>query len=318
MLRRAVDLFPVWAILLSGIAYAFPAPFAAAGPAITPLLGLVMLGMGLTLTADSFRVVLRRPRVVSIGVGMQFLLMPLLAFAIARLLRLPAELTAGLVLVGACPGGTASNVITFLARGDVALSITLTAGSTLLSVVATPVLTYLYLGRSVDVPVLQMLLSIVWVVLLPVTAGAFINTRFGARLSRVRRLFPLLSVSAIVVIIAIIVGLTGPRLSTAAGAVLAAVALHNAAGMVAGYGVSRALGFSNAECRTLAIEVGMQNSGLGVALAHQYFSALATLPGALFSIWHNLSGSLLASLWARRPPPPGPPAQIRDLPNGRI
>jgi BASS family bile acid:Na+ symporter len=312
MIQRMVDLFPVWAILLAVVAYTFPAPFAAASPAITPLLGLVMLGMGLTLTGKSFRLVLKRPRVVGAGAAMQFVLMPLLAWLIARLLKLPPELAAGLVLVGSCPGGTASNVITFLARGDVALSITLTAISTLLSVMATPLLSWLYLGRIVDVPVLQMLASIVWVVLVPVTAGALVNTRFGSRLSLVRQIFPLVSVLAIVVIIAIIVGLTAPRLEVAAGMVLAAVALHNAGGLAAGYGLSRALRFSPAECRTLAIEVGMQNSGLGVALAHQYFTTLATLPGAVFSIWHNLSGCMLAAAWARRPPKPtrAPPGKL--------
>jgi BASS family bile acid:Na+ symporter len=229
---------------------------------------------------------------------MQFVLMPLIAWLCAKLLQLPPELTVGLVLVGACPGGTASNVITYLARGDVALSITLTSVGTVLSVVATPLLSWLYLGQVVEVPVANMLLSILGVVLLPVAAGTAINTYWGRRLTRVRAAFPLLSVGAIVVIIAIIIGVTAGKLPEVGLAVLAAVVLHNGLGLTAGYWLGRSLRFTPTECRTLAVEVGMQNSGLGVALASQYFGALSTLPGAVFSIWHNLSGSVLAAWWA--------------------
>jgi BASS family bile acid:Na+ symporter len=299
--RSVTDLFPCWAILLATVAHFVPGPFAAGKDAIAPLLGVVMLGMGLTLTGESFRLVLRRAKVVVAGVAMQFLLMPLIAWLTARLLGLPPALAAGVVLVGACPGGTASNVMTFLARGDVALSVTLTTVGTVLSVVATPMLTWAYIGRSVDVPVFDMLVGILWIVLIPVAVGTFLNTRFGSRLDRVRPLFPLVSMLAIVVIIAIIVGLTAGRLPEVGASVLAAVALHNAGGLAFGYGFGRLLGFTPRERRTLAIEVGMQNSGLGVALANQYFSPLATLPGAVFSIWHNLSGSALAAWWARRP-----------------
>jgi BASS family bile acid:Na+ symporter len=301
MIRAVTGLFPVWALLLSAVAYGFPAPFVAAKEAISPLLGVVMLTMGLTLTRESFTLVLRRPSVVAVGVLLQFGAMPLLAWLSARALGLPASLMAGLVLVGACPGGTASNVITFLARGDVALSITLTAVSTVLSVVVTPLVTWVYLGRSVDVPVLEMLLSILWIVLVPVAVGTVVNTRLGHRLRPIAAVFPAVSVAAIVVIIAIIVALTADRLPAVGLAVFVAVALHNAGGLATGYGAGRILGFSRAECRTLAIEVGMQNSGLGVALATRYFSTLASVPGAVFSIWHNLSGAGLAAWWARVP-----------------
>ena len=300
MLTRAVDLFPLWAIVLSTVAYFFPAPFAAMRELITPLLGLVMLGMGLTLTDESFRFVLRRPRVVLAGVVMQFLLMPLIGWVVAHALALSPQLAAGVILVGACPGGTASNVITYLARGDVALSITLTTCSTILAVVMTPLLTWLYLGELVDVPAMDMLLSVLEVVLLPVAVGAAVNTYFGVRLERVRPWFPFVSVVAIVLIIAIIVGLTGPRFAEVGLVVFAAVVLHNGGGLVLGYRLSRALGFTVAEQRTISIEVGMQNSGLGVALAAKYFSAVAAIPGAVFSVWHNLSGSALAAWWARR------------------
>jgi BASS family bile acid:Na+ symporter len=294
-------LFPLWAIVLSSVAYAFPGIFTPLAPAIPPLLGVVMLGMGLTLTTASFTLVARRPFVVLVGVGMQYLIMPLVAWLLGMALGLPAQLVAGLVLVGSCPGGTASNVITYLARGAVALSITLTAVSTVLSVVATPFLTWLLVGRSVPVPVWSMLQNILTIVLLPVAAGVAINMRWGKALDRVRLGFPAASVTAIVVIIAIIVALNREQIASVGPTVMLAVSLHNLLGLTLAFAVARALRFSQAECRTLAIEVGMQNSGLGVVLAHRYFSALAALPGAIFSIWHNLTGSLLAAYWSRRP-----------------
>ena len=204
-----------------------------------------------------------------------------------------------MILLGSCPGGTASNVICYLARGDVALSITLTATSTLLAVFATPLLTLLYAGKVVAVPVLDMLLSIVRIILLPVSLGVILNHYFHRPLVVVRNYFPLLSVGAIVIIIAIIVALNQAQLEQLAPAVAVTVVAHNAFGLLAGYCLARWLGRDERESRTLAIEVGMQNSGLAVALAVKYFSATAALPGALFSIWHNLSGSLLAAVWGR-------------------
>ncbi|MES9990877.1 MAG: bile acid:sodium symporter family protein [Candidatus Thiodiazotropha sp.] len=300
MINLVTRLFPLWALLFSLIAYGMPDPFIDLKPAIVPLLGVVMFGMGMTLTWQNFTAVLKRPQVIGLGVLLQYLLMPLLAWLIAELLALPPYLMAGLVLVGACPGGTASNVVCYLARGDVALSITLTTASTLLAIVATPLLTWLYVGQKVPVPVLSMLWSIFKIVLMPVALGVFINTLFGRRLSGLKHLFPLVSVAAIVVIIAIIVALNRGNLATMGMAVALAVILHNLLGLTAGYWLPRALGWDEPICRTLAIEVGMQNSGLGVALAVKYFSAAAALPGALFSIWHNLTGSMLAGYWSRR------------------
>lgn len=296
-------LFPLWALLGSVLAYVRPEWLAPLKPAIVPLLGLVMLGMGLTLTWRDLAAVWRRPQQVGLGMALQFGIMPLAAWMIGIALGLPAALIAGLVLVGASPGGTASNVVCYLARGDVALSITLTAASTLLAVVATPLLTWLYVGQQVPVPVWDMLLSILKIVLLPVALGVAINTWLGARIAPVQGVFPLLSVAAIVLIIAIIVALNVHNIDAAGWLVALAVVLHNGIGLGAGY----ALGWLGTRdvrsARTLAIEVGMQNSGLAVALAVQYFSAAAAIPGALFSIWHNLSGSALAAFWSRRAPP---------------
>jgi BASS family bile acid:Na+ symporter len=300
MIETTTRLFPLWALLFSLLAYIKPGLFVNLKPAILPLLGIVMFGMGITLTWQSFKKVLRRPGMIGLGLLLQYLLMPFFAWLIAERLGLPPYLIAGMVLVGACPGGTASNVVCYLARGDVALSITLTTVSTLLAIVATPLLTWFYVGQKVPVPVESMLLSIFKIVLLPVALGVLVNSLFGNRLKAVKHLFPLLSVLAIVVIIAIIVALNRSNLSTMGVGVALAVVLHNLSGLLFGYWIPRLMGQDQRTCRTLAIEVGMQNSGLGVALAVKYFSAAAALPGALFSIWHNLSGSMLAGYWSRR------------------
>lgn len=299
MIATATRLFPVWALLLAALAYWQPQGFAGWSDAIVPLLGLVMFGMGMTLTPGSFAAVARRPSLVALGVAMQFVLMPLLAWLIGTLLGLPQALLVGLVLVGSCPGGTASNVICYLARGDVALSIALTAVSTLVALVATPLLTWLYVGARVPVPVADMLLSMLTVVIVPVLAGLTVNSLWGRRLGPIQHLFPLLSVVAIALIIAIIVALKRDQLAQLGALLALAVAAHNLSGLAAGYGLARALGLDRRISRTLAIEVGMQNSGLAVALANQFFSAAAALPGALFSIWHNVSGAALAAWWSR-------------------
>ena len=300
MIQRATAMFPVWAIAFCAVALVSPQWFVGLKPFIVYLLGLVMLGMGMTLSTRHFLDVLRRPGVVVLGVSMQFALMPLFAWAISRGLGLSDELLAGMVLVGASPGGTASNVICFLARGDLALSISLTAISTLLAVIATPLLTLLYAGHSVDVPVAAMLFDVFRFIVVPVTAGVVVNTLVGVRLGRVKQVLPLLSVIAIVLIIAIVVALNRDRLIEVAMLATFAVVFHNVLGLVAGYWIARLLSMDEKICRTLSIEVGMQNSGLAVALALKYFSAPSALPGALFSVWHNLSGSVLAACWSRR------------------
>ncbi|MET0110088.1 MAG: bile acid:sodium symporter family protein [Candidatus Thiodiazotropha sp.] len=300
MINYITRLFPVWALLFSLVAYGEPDLFVDMKPAIVPLLGVVMFGMGMTLTWKNFTDILKKPVVIGFGVLMQYMVMPFAAWLIAVLSGLPPYLMAGLVLVGACPGGTASNVVCFLARGDVALSITLTTASTLLAIIATPILTWLYVGQKVPVPVASMLWSIFKIVLLPVTLGVLVNTLFGRKLGAFKHIFPLLSVLAIVVIIAIIVTLNRSNLANMGIAIALAVIMHNLLGLAGGYWVPKLLGWDERVCRTLAIEVGMQNSGLGVALAVKYFSVAAALPGALFSIWHNLTGSMLAGYWSRR------------------
>lgn len=299
-MERLVGFFPVWAVLLALAALYQPGWFVPMKPAIFPLLGLIMLCMGMTLTRQDVIEAIKQPRVVLLTVLSQFVLMPLFAWLLSMLMGLPLAALAGMVLVGASAGGTASNVMCYLAKGDVALSVWMTTVSTLCAIVMMPVLTWVYLNRLIPVPVWDMLSSIVYVVLLPVTLGVLMNSYFAKGLRRVQAIFPLLSSVAILLIIATIIALNQHNINTQALPVLAAVVLHNSCGLAAGYGLAKLGRYPEPVARTMAIEIGMQNSGLSVALALKYFGVLAALPGALFSIWHNVSGSLLAFFWRRR------------------
>jgi len=298
--HRSMLLFPLFAISFSAIAYFYPQPFLPLKQTIIPFLVVIMFCMGITLTIDDFRRVLQSPKVIALGVFMQYAIMPLSAYVLGTALGLSIELIIGMVLVGSCPGGTASNVICYLAKADVALSITLTLVSTLLAIFATPLLTWLYVGEQVPIPVMKMLWSILNIVVLPVTLGVMLNTFFRRQIEPIKHFFPIISMIAIVFIIAVIVALNQHKLANIGLMVFISVVLHNAVGLLSGYGISRALGYKETTSRTLAIEVGMQNSGLAVALATQYFTAISALPGAVFSIWHNISGSILAGFWAKK------------------
>ena len=295
-----IRLFPIWAIALSILAYYIPAPFIELKPGIIPLLTIIMFSMGLTLSVEDFRRALSMPRLIFSGLILQYTVMPLTALVISRLLQLDAALAIGLILVGTCPGGTASNVITYLAKGNVALSISLTSISTVLAIALTPLITLLIADSAIDVPALKMLVSIMFIVILPVTLGITLKHFFSYRVRRIEHWLPLLAVSAIVLIIAIITALNVGQFSQLSINILLAVALHNLFGLFIGYNGAKLLGYGAKECRTLAIEVGMQNSGLAVALAIKHFSAAAALPGAIFSIWHNISGSALALFWSKK------------------
>ena len=293
-------LFPLWAMLFSLWAFFMPELFNGFKSAIFPLLAVIMFGMGMTLTLKDFQRVGKQPTLIGLGILLQYLVMPLAAFLIAKLLNLPPALLVGMVLVGSASGGTASNVICYLAKGDVALSISLTLTSTLLAVFAMPLLTELYAGQAVLVQGKAMLLDILKLIVGPVLAGTVLNHFLGKYTKRFLPLFPMISVAAIVIIIAIIVALNHQRMQSIVPPLMLAVVLHNSIGLLLGYWVARRLKYSTKICRTLAIEVGMQNSGMAVALAIKYFSAATALPGALFSIWHNLSGSILAAMWAKQ------------------
>ena len=296
----AITLFPIGAVLISILSYLFPELLTPFKSSIVPLLGIVMLGMGMTLRPENFFEVCRRPKTITIGVSLQFILMPLIAFVVASALKLDEALLIGLVVMGSCPGGTASNVICYLAKGDVALSITLTMISTILAVIFTPILTWVYIGERVPVPVLDMMYNIFLIILLPVITGVLVNYYFGKHLHFMKHVFPYISVLAIILIIGIIVALNHNNIPMVAMPLLAAIFWHNILGLASGYYLARWLKIDERACRTIAIEVGMQNSGLAVALAQTYFTSLAALPGAIFSIWHNITGSILAGYWGSK------------------
>ncbi len=300
-MHRMTQLFPPLAVAAGIVAYFAPDVFSPYAWAIVPLLVVIMFAMGLTLTVDDFHRVFRQPAAVGLGVLMQYTIMPVAAFVVGYALSLEPELLAGIVLLGGCPGGTASNVICYLARANVALSVTLTLTSTLVAVVATPLLTWALLNRHVPVDIVGMLGSMVQIVLIPVMLGVAINHALGKRLDAIKPALPALAIAAILIAIAIIVALNQPQLASAALLVVAAVVLHNLLGFIGGYFIPRWLGFDQLTCRTLSIEVGMQNSGLSVALALKHFAPAAALPGAIFSIWHNIAGAVLAGFWASRP-----------------
>ena len=269
---------------------------------INPMLGLIMFGMGLTLSASDFRVVLQRPLDIVVGSVSQFTIMPLLAWGLAKGFALPPELALGVVLVGCCPGGTASNVITFLARGDLALSVGMTAVSTLLAPVLTPLLVWGLAGTLVEVDAWGMLLSILYVVVVPIAAGLVVQ-RFLPRLTqRMVPFLPAFSTLMITMVVALVVSHSAGTLRHAGLTVLLVVILHNVLGLLLGYSVGSCLRLSSAKRRAIGIEVGMQNSGLASSLATLHFAAYpgAVIPGAVFSVWHNISGALVARLFARQ------------------
>ncbi len=268
---------------------------------ITPLLGIVMFGMGLTLKPSDFLPIIRRPKDIIIGELAQFIIMPLVAWLLCKLLSLPTELALGVILVGCCPGGTASNVMCFLAKGDVALSVGMTTVSTLLAPLMTPALVLLLAGETVDVNVMAMFMSIVQVVILPILAGFALSHWLGEKTRQIEPLLPMVSTLAVVMIIGIVVSRNSARILDCSLLVAAAVICHNLLGLGLGYLLASVIGLDAAKRSAISIEVGMQNSGLATSLAATHFAMypLATVPGAIFSVWHNFSGSIAAGLFRR-------------------
>ena len=268
---------------------------------INPMLGVIMFGMGLTLSPADFRVVLSRPKDVLVGCLAQFTIMPLLAWGLTLAFSLPKELALGVILVGCCPGGTASNVITYLAKGDLALSVGMTAVSTLLAPFLTPFLVLLIADSKVDVDPGAMVLSIVYVVIAPIVAGLLCQ-RFLSRLTQcVTPYLPAFSSLAIAFVVGIVVSYNAGELLKGGLVVCMVVVLHNLLGLLLGFLIGYLLRLSHPKCTALSIEVGMQNSGLAASLANMHFEAypLAAVPGAVFSVWHNISGALAAKLYQR-------------------
>lgn len=293
--------FAVWVFLTSVIAFMFPDPFLGLGGFITILLGVVMFGMGLTLKAVDFKIIFTKPLPVLIGVCAQFIIMPLVAFVIAKLLNLPAELAAGLVLLGCVPGGTASNVMVYLAKGNVPLSIAMTSVSTLLAPIMTPLLLLLLAGQWMPVDAVAMFMSIVQVIIVPIVLGLAIKKFFPVAVEKSLTVLPLISVAAIITIVAAVVSGNSATIAASGLLIFTAVMLHNGFGLLLGYFAGKVLGQDEVNRRAIAIEVGMQNSGLGVALATAHFGPLAALPSVLAAAWHNISGPILATYWSKKP-----------------
>ncbi len=284
------------------LALAFPAMLQQIRPTtINYLLGVVMFGMGLTLNLQDFRIVFSRPKDVVIGCLAQFTVMPLIAWALALAFQLDEALALGVVLVGCCPGGTASNVITYLAKGDLALSVGMTGVSTLLAPFLTPLLTWLLAGKSVHVDIVGMLLSILWVVILPIVIGLTVKWLWPRFTEKATDYLPAFTSIAIAFIVAIIIAANADKLLMGGMLIVVVVMLHNICGLAMGYLIGRLLQLSEPKKRAISIEVGMQNSGLASSLATIHFTAypLATIPGAIFSVWHNLSGAAVAYLYRK-------------------
>lgn len=293
------NFFTIWIILFAVIAFYYPGYFSGLTGLIVPTLGIIMFGMGMTLTVDDFRRVLKRPRDIYIGVLLQYLLMPLGAFILVKVFNLNQFLAAGIILLGSCPGGTASNVITYLARGDLALSVTLTSVSTLLCPVLIPVLMFFYASQWIDVPVLKLFLSSFQIVIIPVIAGLTVRAFLREKAEAFNVILPSVSTVSIIFIVGVIVAANSDSISSTGPKLLLIVILHNLFGLISGYYIARLSGMDSRRAKTISIEVGMQNSGLAVALANLHFSLLAALPAAISSVWHNISGSVLAWWWRR-------------------
>lgn len=292
--------FAVLVILTAVIAFIFPSVFVIFGSYITVLLGIVMFGMGLTLKPVDFKLVFTKPLPVIIGICAQYTIMPLIAFGIAYLLRLPAELAAGLVLLGSVPGGTASNVMVYLARGNVALSVAMTSFSTMLAPVMTPLLLFLLAGKWMPVNPVAMFMSIIQVIIIPIILGFLVQRFFPVAVDKSVSVVPLISVLAILIIVSAVTAANAENVITAGFLAFVAVFLHNGFGLLLGYLAALAMKLSEDDRRAISIEVGMQNSGLGVTLASAHFTPLAALPSVWGAIWHNISGPILATIWANK------------------
>ncbi|HSJ39307.1 MAG TPA: bile acid:sodium symporter family protein [Planococcus sp. (in: firmicutes)] len=293
--------FAVWVILFALLAFFFPAAFLGFGSYITILLGVVMFGMGLTLKPVDFKIIFKSPLPVVIGVAAQFLVMPFAAFGIAYLLKLPPELAAGLVLLGCVPGGTASNVMVYLAKGNLALSVAMTSLSTLMAPVMTPLLLLLLAGQWLPVNPVSMFLSIIQVIIIPITLGILVQRFFPKTVAKSISVVPLISVAAILIIVSAVTAANAQNVISSGFIVFFAVFLHNSFGLALGYLTAMAMGLNETDRRAITLEVGMQNSGLGVALAAAHFSPLAALPSVWAAIWHNISGPILATIWSKKP-----------------
>lgn len=295
----AENTFAIWIIIFATLAFFMPNGFSWIAPHISLLLGIIMFGMGLTLTTDDFKRVVKAPKSVLIGVVAQYTIMPAIAFGLATVFKLPPEIAVGVILVGCCPGGTASNVMTYLAKGNTALSITITAISTLLAPILTPSLTLLLASKWLPVSMSAMFMSIVQVILIPIALGFILRLLFAKQVDKVTSVLPLVSVIGIVAVAAAVVSVNTENIATTGLLIFTIVILHNVLGLLIGFTIAKVLKLTYEDQKAISIEVGMQNSGLGSTLAIAHFEPIAAVPSAIFSVWHNISGPLLATWWGK-------------------
>ncbi|MEC3882895.1 bile acid:sodium symporter family protein [Halobacillus sp. HZG1] len=292
--------FAVWVLVFAALSFFIPGGFTWIAPYIVPLLGIIMFGMGLTLSKQDFQEVFKRPKDVAVGVGAQFTLMPLLAFLLVTILPVSPEVAVGVILVGCCPGGTSSNVMTYLSKGDTALSVSVTAVSTLLAPLFTPFLVWVFASQWLAVSAGDLFVSIVKVVLVPIVLGLIVQSIFKKRVQATVKVVPLVSVISIVAIVAAVVSVNQSQIAETGAVIFAIVVVHNLLGYLTGYGLGRLFNMEPAKQRAISIEVGMQNSGLGASLAAVHFNPLAAVPSAIFSVWHNISGPIIATIFRKQ------------------
>ncbi|WP_273404069.1 bile acid:sodium symporter family protein [Actinobacillus porcinus] len=290
--------FALWVLLFAYLAFQFPDTYKQFAPYIPYLLGIVMFGMGITLTFNDFGEVFKHPKSVIIGVVGQFVIMPAIAFALAKCFNLPADLAIGVILVGSCPGGTSSNVMTYLAKGNTALSVACTTISTLLAPLLTPVIFYLLASQWLEIDAAGMFVSVLKMVLFPIFLGLAVRALFKKQISEISQTMPLLSVISIVLILAAVVAVSKDKIVESGLLIFGVVVLHNCLGYLVGFFAAKLLGLNIADSKAVSIEVGMQNSGLGAALAAAHFNPIAAVPSAVFSFWHNVSGPILANIFS--------------------
>lgn len=287
--------FAVWVILFAALAFLLPGGFTWISPYINLLLGIIMFGMGLTLKLKDFKQVITAPKEVITLVVAQYTIMPLLAVGLVFLFQLPPEIAIGVILVGCSPGGTSSNVMTYLAKGNMALSVTATSVSTLLAPIITPALTLLLASAWLPVSFSAMFISIIQIVLVPIALGVAVQYLLGDKVEQAVGILPLISVIGIIGVITAVVSNNVENILASGLLIFAVVILHNLLGYLVGFLLGKVFRFDLKDTKTLSIEVGMQNSGLAATLAATHFSPIAAVPGALFSVWHNISGSLAAN-----------------------
>ena len=298
--KFAGNTFAIWVLVAAGLAIWIPEYFTWIGSYITILLGIVMFGMGMTLKLDDFKLILQHPKGVIIGIVSQFVIMPLLAFALAKVFNLPPEIAVGVILVGCCPGGTSSNVMTFLAKGNTALSVTITSCTTLLAPFVTPALIYLLASEWLPVSFMAMFMSVIKVVLIPIILGIIAQFLFKSLVAKSVDILPTVSVVAIVMIVAAVVSGSRDKILETGLIIFAIVILHNGLGYLLGFLVAKLFKLKYDDQKAVSIEVGMQNSDLGAQLAMAHFDPVSAVPSAIFSFWHNISGPILATYWGSK------------------